>query len=135
MYETSDNIVGKSKGAGSKRRVSSQPLLPQQLQAGSATNEGYNMYPFHTLGDDTIFNGYASLAQWMIGNKQIIVDGYGGILWKEVKQCLQAAFLAKGIQVYWIDVSTCMKKEEVIADMVAPFLGTADSVWGKKCHY
>ena len=133
MYETSDNIVGKSKGAGSKRRVSSQPLLPQQLQAGSASSEGYNMYPFHTLGADQIFNGYASLAQWMAGHKQIIVEGYGGILWKEVKQCLQAEFLAKGIRVHWIDISTCMKKEEVIADMIAPFLGTPDSVWGTKC--
>ena len=135
MYETSDNIVGKSKGAGSKRRVSSQPLLPQQLQAGTASSEGYNMYPFHALGADQIFNGYDSLAQWMAGHKQIIVDGYGGILWKEVKHCLQAAFQSKGIQVHWIDVSTCMKKEEEIDGMVAPFLGTEDSVWGTKCNY
>ncbi len=66
MYETSENIVGKSKGAGSKRRVSSQPLLPQQVQTGEAANGGYNMYPFHALGADKIFNGYASLAQWIL---------------------------------------------------------------------
>jgi mannose-6-phosphate isomerase class I len=134
MYETSDNIVGKSKGAGNKRRVSAQPLLPQQIQAGTGSGEGYNMYPFHALGADKIFNGYASLAQWMSAHRLIILDGYGGIFWKEVKQCLQAAFMSKGISVHWIDVSTCMKKEEEIDEMIAPFLGTEDSLWGKKCN-
>ena len=132
MYETSDNIVGKNKGAGSKRRVSAQPLLPQRVQAGAASGEGYNMYPFHALGADKIFNGYASLAQWMCAHRLIILDGYGGIFWKEVKQCLQAEFMAKSIRVHWIDVSTCMKKEEEVDEMVAPFLGTEDSVWGTK---
>ena len=66
MYETSENIVGKSKGAGSKRRVSSQPLLPQQVQKGESTNGGYNMYPYHTLGAGKIFSGYASLAQFFM---------------------------------------------------------------------
>jgi mannose-6-phosphate isomerase class I len=134
MYETSDNIVGKSKGTGSKRRVSSQPLLPQRVHAGTATNEGYNMYPFHALGADKIFSGYASLVQWMRAHRVIIVDGYGGIFWKEVKQCLQAEFLTKGIRTHWIDVSTCMKQEAAIEEMVEPFLGTPDSVWGTKCH-
>ena len=82
------------KGTGSKRRVSSQPLLPQQAQAGVATSDGYHMYPFHALGADKIFNGYDSLARWMTGHKQIMIDGYGGIFWKEVKQCLQTAFEA-----------------------------------------
>jgi mannose-6-phosphate isomerase class I len=132
MYETSENIVGKSKGAGSKRRVSSQPLLPQQVQATGAANDGYKMYPYHTLGADKIFSGYASLAQWMLAHPVVIIDGYGGIIWKEVKQCLQAEFKAKGARVHWIDVSTCMKKEEAIDEMVAPFLGTSDSVWGTR---
>src|SRR4051794_4257000 len=102
MYETSENMV--EKRSGNKRRVSSQPLLPQQVQAGATTSDGYHMYPFHALGADKIFNGYDSLAQWMTGHKQIIIDGYGGIFWKEVRQCLQTAFEAKGVKVQWIDV-------------------------------
>ncbi len=135
MYETSENMVGKEKGIGNKRRVSSQPLLPQQVQAGATASEGYVMYPFHALGADKIFTGYDSLAQWMTGHQQIIIDGYGGIFWKEVQHCLQAAFEAKGVQVHWIDVSTCMKKEEVVDKMVAPFLGTEESVWGTRCNF
>jgi mannose-6-phosphate isomerase class I len=133
MYETSENIVGKSKG-GSKRRVSSQSLLPQQIKKDGAANAGYNMYPFHALGADKIFSGYGSLAKWMSGHRQIVLDGYGGIFWKEVKQCLHTEFQESGIRVHWIDVSTCMKEEEVIEEMVTPFLGTPDSVWGTKSN-
>src|SRR5262249_37447923 len=132
MYETSENMVDKEKGTGNKRRVSSQPLLPQKVPAGAAASDGYNMYPCHAFGADKIFNGYNSLAQWMSGYKQIIIDGYGGIFWKEVKQCLHTALEAKGVKVHWIDVSLCMKKETTIDEMVAPFLGTEDSVWGTR---
>ncbi|MBO9204912.1 MULTISPECIES: class I mannose-6-phosphate isomerase [Niastella] len=135
MYETSENMVDKEKDIGNKRRVSSQPLLPQQIQVPATASREYNMYPFHTLGADKIFDGYHSLAKWMTGHQQIIIDGYGGIFWKEVKQCLQTALQANGMNVHWIDVSTCMKKEEVIDEMVAPFLGIEDSVWGTKCNF
>jgi len=134
MYETSENTVDKEKDTGNKQRVSSQPVLPQQVPTGTTTSEGYTMYPFHALGADKIFTGYDSLAQWMIGHKQIVIDGYGGISWEEVKQCLQTAFEAAGINVYWLDVSTCMKNAARIDEMVAPFLGTEDSVWGTKCN-
>ncbi|THU31529.1 hypothetical protein FAM09_28300 [Niastella caeni] len=132
MYETSENIVGKCKGAGSKRRAGLQPLLPQQVPMDAVTNEGYNMFPFHALGADKIFSGYASLVQWMLTHPLIVVDGYGGIFWKEVKQCLQAEFMRKGTRVHWIDISTCMKSDIEIDEMVAPFLGNQDSVWGTK---
>lgn len=132
MYETTDNIVGKSKGTGNKRRVSSQPLLPQQIQHPPQQGAGYNMYPYHALGAGKIFNGYQSLAEWITTHKQVVIDGYGGIFWKEVKQCLQAQFQAKAINVHWIDVSACMKSEDKIQAMVEPFLGTPDSVWGTR---
>src|SRR6186713_2570584 len=118
MYETSENIVDKGKGTGNKRRVSSQPQLPQRVQAGTSVGEGYNMYPFFALGADKIFSGYTSLTQWMTGYKHIIVDGYGGIIWKEVKQNLQTELEATGKRVHFIDVSTCMKSEAEIDEMV-----------------
>lgn len=132
MYETSENIVGNSKGAGSKWRISSQPLLPQQVQAGEAANDGYTMYPYHSLGAGKIFSGYASLAKWMLQHPVVVIDGYGGIFWKEVKQCLQAEFKTTGKKVHWIDVSSYMKTEDAINEMVAPFMGTPGSVWGTR---
>ena len=132
MYETSENIAGKSKGADSKRRVSSQPLLPQQVRSEETAGGGYNMYPYHSLGAGKIFSGYSSLAQWILSHRVVIIDGYGGIFWKEVKQCLQTEFKTKEKQVNWLDVSTCLKKEEEIDALVTPFLGTADSVWGTR---
>src|SRR5581483_1052681 len=123
MYET-DNRVGK--GAVNKRRISSQPLLPQQWKSGPAKKNAYEMYPFHSLGNDKIFHGYESLAQWITGHKQIVIDGYGGIFWKEVKQCLQTQLEAKGFSIHWIEVSHYLKSETAILQMVAPFLGTKE---------
>ena len=132
MYETTGNMVGKSKGTASKRRVSSQPVLPQQLHEKGQQGTGYDMYPYHALGSGKIFSGYQSLAEWMLTQKQVIIDGYVGIFWKEVKQCLQAAFDAKGVQVQWIDVVAYMKSDEEVQTLVQPSLGTADSVWGTR---
>jgi mannose-6-phosphate isomerase class I len=134
MYETTDNIVGKSKGPGTKRRVSSQPLLPQHLKKDAEQGTGYNMYPYHALGAGKIFSGYQSLADWILTHKKVVIDGYGGTFWKEVKQCLQTHLLAKGVKVEWIDVSACMKSEAHIQAMVEPFLGTPNAVWGKRIN-
>jgi mannose-6-phosphate isomerase class I len=130
MYETTDNTVGKK--GGNKRRTSSQPLLPQQLPANALPQHAYNIYPYHALGNDRIFHGYGSLAQWIAGHKQVVIDGYGGIFWKEVKQELQKQLQAKGHTVHWIDVSSCMKPEADIQQMLAPWLGTSNSLWGKR---
>lgn len=132
MYETTGNIEKQIKGTADKRRVSSQPLLPQQLQKDAEQGAGYNMYPYHTLGSGKIFSEYESLAGWIAKHKQVVIDGYGGIFWKEVKQCLQVQFQSRGIHVQWVDVSNCLKSEETIQSMVAPFLGAAGSVWGKR---
>lgn len=132
MYETTGNKVEKSKGKGSKRRVSSQPLLPQQVSLKQQQDAGYDMYPFHALGSGKIFSGYDSLAVWIATQKMVVIDGYVGIFWKEVKQCLHEQLDARGLQVQWTDASALMKPAETIQQMVAPFLGSPDSVWGTR---
>ncbi len=113
-------------------RSSSQPLLPQTLdQSGSGT--GYRIYPYHSLGAGRIFSGYASLASWIMTHPGVVIDGYGGVIWKTVRHCLQERFDEYGLKVDWTDIREFMKTPAEIQSIAAPFLGTPGSVWGTRC--
>lgn len=113
-------------------RKSRQPQLPQRL-AMKDTGDEYTLYPFHSLGSGQILQGYSSLAQWMLLQRRVIVDGFSGVLWSDVKAGLQKAFDKKGATVTWIDTAEFFKPAGEIKTMVEPFLGTPGSVWGKRC--
>lgn len=132
MFVTTTRDFGKSERAVSKSRVTSQPVLPQYLN-GNQQQAGYDIYPYHSLGGGKICSGYSALAEWMSGFSQVIVDGFSGVIWSEVQQGLKEAFESLGYKVKWVDVSRCLKSTEEIDEIVAPFLGEPDSVWGKKC--
>jgi mannose-6-phosphate isomerase class I len=114
-----------------KWRTGLQPLMPVKITAGKP--DGYDIYPYHTLGAGKIFNGYKSLARWIIEKKYVALDGYVGIFWDEVRQYLQDQFEAQGISVNWINSADFIKPSSAIQEMVAPYLGTPNSVWGTKC--
>jgi mannose-6-phosphate isomerase class I len=133
MYESTAKVAGKTEWIDNKHRVTLQPLMPQQVKTGGKVNGHYNLYPSHSLDAGKIYSGYPSLAKWIIQQGQVIIDGYSGVAWKEVQACLQAAFDQEGCQVQWTDVSSMMKSPAAIQQLVQPFLGAADSVWGTKC--
>ncbi|MEA5258363.1 ROK family protein [Arcicella aquatica] len=115
-------------------RKSSQALLPQTIGQLQIPEDTYNMYPFHTLGDGKIFQGYQTLAQWIMTQKSICIDGYVGNDWLYIQQILASYFQEAGIGVEWIKMADFMKNEEVITQIVNPFLGEKDAVWGKKTN-
>ncbi|MFY7825634.1 MAG: ROK family protein [Flectobacillus sp.] len=115
-------------------RKSSQALLPQTLSQLQIPEDTYNMYPFHRLGEGKIFEGYQSLAQWMMAHKSICIDGYIGNDWLYIQQSLNTYFQEVGIGVQWIQTADFFKSEEIISQIVSPFMGENDSVWGKKTH-
>jgi mannose-6-phosphate isomerase class I len=114
------------------RRNSKEKILPENLSQIKKTGVGYNIYPFHSLGSDRIFNGYSSLASWIAEKKTVIIDGYIGVFWEEIEYLLEIEFSKKNIVVNWIRHSEFLKSEEEINTMVKPFLGAQKSVWGKK---
>lgn len=132
MFDATQNIVEQMELTDTKFRTSTQPLLPQHF---SLKEEGYQIYPFHSLDGQKIFSGYSSLASWIVKQGEVTIDGYGGVLWKTVKQSLQEEFDKEGLNVQWIDISECLKSVTEIQAMVEPFLGTPNSVWGKRCNY
>jgi len=113
-------------------RKTGQFLMPNT--ANSLPDQaGYNIYPVFNLGDGRIHNDYSSLAEWIISHKNVIIDGYAGVFWEVVKDELTKCFERSNLKVGWTNTTTFLKKEEAIDEMVSPFLGADDSVWGTKC--
>lgn len=107
-----------------KWRVSTQPLL------GSRIPE--NLNPFHTLGSSKIFSGYESLTNWIIEQKTVIIDGYGGIFFDQIIRKVQEELELKGLSVKWQQSSNFLKPEAEINKLVTPYLGAKDDVWGTR---
>jgi mannose-6-phosphate isomerase class I len=113
-------------------RKTTQYLMPPTLPD---FNDGdvYNIYPVTVLEAGKIFNGYASLAQWIIKQKTVVIDGYAGVLWDATKNALQAEIKQAGLKVNYVEMANYLKPTTEIEKLVTPFLGTPSSVWGTKC--
>jgi mannose-6-phosphate isomerase class I len=135
MYEKTAKVVGEKKPMSTKRRVTTQPLMPQQVKTSGKVNDHYNLYPSHALETGKIFTGYPSLAKWIGNHRQVIIDGYSGVAWKEVQQCLQEALEQQGHTVQFTDMAELLKSPAAIQQLAEPFLGAPDSVWGTKCTH
>lgn len=115
-----------------KWRKSGERILPEKIDHFNQPENGYNLYPVHPLGSNKIFNGYPSLASWIIEQETVIIDGYIGVFWQEVELLLQQEFEKKNVKVNWIRFSDHIKPTHEVAQLVNPFLGETKSVWGKK---
>ncbi|MCF6333913.1 MAG: class I mannose-6-phosphate isomerase [Draconibacterium sp.] len=111
-------------------RKSSQFLMPAKKQ--KEEKERYDLYPTHPVGEGKIFEGFESLATEIQKNKTIIIDGYLGVFYKDIKENLQTIFENKTIKTNWIDFSQALKPEDEIDKLIAPFLGGNDPVFGTR---
>src|SRR5690606_11390228 len=93
---------------------------------------GYDVYPVHSIGDGKIFRGYESLAQALRNQQCLKLDGYVGIIFQDVKEKLNDHFEALGIDPVWIDVSQALLPSQEIEELVTPYLGGDDPVFGKR---
>lgn len=134
-----NNTLGKTKSSHADERVAaplrktSQYLMPVKLQEPPAQKGAYNIYPFCSLEGNAIFNGYDSLAQWIIEQKTVVIDGYAGVFWDTIQAALHSCFSNAGLNVNWIQTAQFLKPALAIEALIQPFLGTHDSVWGTKC--
>ena len=129
------------------RRKTGQPLLPKRVGgegAGKGAAEGagkgaaetrpggYDIYPYESLGSGHIFSGYAGLASWISQQKTVLIDGYIGIDWAELRSRIAAELNLLGVRGLWYETGAWLKPIAAIEEMVAPFLGTPGTVWGKR---
>ncbi|RYZ49996.1 MAG: hypothetical protein EOP49_14975, partial [Sphingobacteriales bacterium] len=116
----------------SRFRKSTQAVMPFHLSGKQSIVDGYDIYPSHSLGSGKIKNGYASLAEWIRGYPMVVIDGYSGVLWDEVQTYLDEAFKKEGIKTGWIRAADYLKHERDVLDLVTPFLGEREAVWGTR---
>ncbi|RYG02586.1 MAG: hypothetical protein EOO02_10265 [Chitinophagaceae bacterium] len=132
MLVTSTNTAGTPVPGDSEQRLTLQPLLPKFIDDENMSSTGYGIYPFHTLGTGKICNGYESLATRIADHPAVLIDGFSGVLWHEVRKNLSQIFEQRGSKVNWIDVSEALKPSEIIESLIKPFMGESDSLWGRR---
>ncbi len=111
-------------------RKSSQFLMPEQKQL--EVKGKYGLYPTHSLGEGKIFTGFESLAEDIQKHKTVIIDGYEGVFFEDIRKTLQDVFAKIRLKVNWIDVFAALKSEPEIDNMIAPFLGGDDQIFGTR---
>ncbi|MCU7548804.1 ROK family protein [Chitinophagaceae bacterium LB-8] len=111
-------------------RKTSQPLLPVQKTSNGQTE--YDIFPAFELSNQKIERGFTSLAKSMGFQKTVIIDGYSGVLWNHFRAQLHAALVAEGIKPLWYDITSCLKPEDVIDEMIAENMNGNDPVFGKR---
>lgn len=111
-------------------RSTQQEIMPAEVQV--ERTEGYNIYPAHPLSKGKIHVGYKALAQWMVGQKEVFVDGYVGNFWERIAAELTVELDQMGVQANWYFMRDFLKPEEEIEQLTMPFVGSEDSVWGTK---
>lgn len=114
-------------------RKTTQDLMPLKLAGRLTANDEYNVYPVSSLGANKINSGYSSLAHWIMDQKTVVIDGYAGVFWERVQSELHRIFREAGLTVQWITTNDYWKASSVVDDLVQPYLGADDSVWGTKC--
>jgi mannose-6-phosphate isomerase class I len=112
-------------------RKTEQEIMPAYTRAINKPL-GYDIYPYRSLGHDKIFSDYSTLVDYIIEQKTVVIDGYIGVFWKRIINALSQEFALRGLRINIIDASLLLKSEVFINEMVEPFLGEKDSVWGKK---
>ena len=115
---------------GKPWRKTTQDLAPATHQPTPAGQ--YDLYPGFPLGSGKIQLGYASLAAAFTGQRQVIIDGYGGVLWENLRPALDAALQAAGAQATWVNVADALRPEAQINQLVESFLGGDDPIFGTR---
>lgn len=114
----------------SNHRKSEQFLMPADKQP-SLPGE-YDIYPSHIIGENKIFSGFDSLARRIASCKTVIIDGYTGVFFGDFREKLAAELQKLGINSYWINIASALKPESEIDEMISPFLGGDDPLFGTR---
>jgi mannose-6-phosphate isomerase class I len=113
-------------------RETTQKLAP--LRHTPQSEGQYDLYPAHAVSAGSIGVGFEAIADRIAQAKTSVLrlDGYVGVLWARFTQQLHQALTERGIQPTWVDVSLAMRDEATIDELIAPFVGNDDPVFGKQ---
>lgn len=120
-------------GSKANQRKSTQFLMPLRIPGTETNTQSYNIYPTCPLGSGLIHHGYEALAVWIAKQKTVIIEGYVGVFWNDVQANLTQHLNDQGLKVNWILTAEYLKPKSAIEEMIKPFMGSYESVWGSKC--
>ncbi|MFC4211086.1 class I mannose-6-phosphate isomerase [Pedobacter lithocola] len=112
-------------------RKTEQEIMPARI-SNIHKPAGYDIYPYHPLGDNKVFSGYSSLCDYIAEQKNVVIDGYVGVYWAQLINALREELTARDLHINIIDSASFFKSEKQLDELIMPFLGSEDSVWGKK---
>jgi mannose-6-phosphate isomerase class I len=90
----------------------------------------YNPCPGFPIGPGKIRVGFQDLAEELKMYSQVTIDGYGGVLWENLRSRLDRCFHEAGLNVNWVNVSSALRSTYEIDQLVSPFLGGDDPLFG-----
>jgi mannose-6-phosphate isomerase class I len=111
-------------------RKSSQYLLPEVKP--SPVEGKYDIYPSYKLDEDKISEGYESLAGIILNHRRVIIDGYAGVFFDQFQNDLNLHLVKHGINASWLNTPDYFKDPVAIKEMISPFLGDDDPLFGKR---
>jgi mannose-6-phosphate isomerase class I len=111
-------------------RKTSQTLAPARHEPTAAGQ--YDIYPGFDIGPGKIQLGYAALADVLAGHARVMLDGYGGVVWDNLREQLDHEFGRRGLRVAWLNVDTALRPPTEIEAMLTPFLGGDDPLFGAR---
>ncbi|WP_206082000.1 class I mannose-6-phosphate isomerase [Maribellus sediminis] len=113
-----------------EKRKTTQFLMP--VEKDGAVVNGYDIYPSLKLGSDVISTDLSALAEKLKGESTIIINGYVGTYFENFRLLFDNALTASGKSTNWINVETALKPENEIDELISPFLGDEDSIFGTR---
>jgi mannose-6-phosphate isomerase class I len=112
-------------------RKTNQFLMPAVKPPGE--KGGYDIYPTFRIDEGRIERGLASLADLIARHKIILIDGYAGVFFDQVRRDLEMYLKDEHkISADWLTTSDYLKPEDEIENLVNPSLGGDDPLFGKK---
>lgn len=111
-------------------RKTAQYLLPDKKPQTSSGK--YDIYPSFILEDGLISAGFESLAAVILKHKNVTIDGYGGVFFDHFREKLDEIFKISGIRCSWMSSTDFLKSPGVITEMIAPFTGGDDALFGRR---
>jgi mannose-6-phosphate isomerase class I len=109
-------------------RKTDQYLLPDAKK--EHPDGKYDIYPSFKLSDDQISVGFDTLAEALLNQKIVIIDGYIGVFYDSFREKLDVYLQNKGRITSWINTADFLKHPDIVQLMVSPFLGGDDPVFG-----
>nr|NQU91703.1 class I mannose-6-phosphate isomerase [Bacteroidota bacterium] len=114
----------------SKKRKTTQFLLSEKV---APTGPGkYDIYPGYRVPEYSIKSGFDALAEFIVNHNTVVIDGYAGVFWEDFIENLGENLHGKGVSFFFHSVSAAFKGSQVIDELIEPFLGGNDPLFGRR---